>query len=148
MAHKALKDIMFALLALPLTLRAGSTLAQQAKPAPGVAIELSATQDEGAGCRVSFLIQNRHPSDIASAVYETVLFGEQGQVVRMALLDFQELPADRPRVRQFHFPDMACAQISRVLINGAERCEAPGLDDKACVRDLDLSTRTKTELIG
>lgn len=148
MAHKSMKNIMFALLVLPLALGATSTLAQEAKPAPGIAIELSATQDEGEGCRISFLIQNHHPSDITGVVYETVLFGESGQVVRMALLDFQELPADRPRVRQFHIADMTCGQISRVLINGAEQCAAPDLDEKACVKGLQLTTRSKTELIG
>ena len=148
MAHNAMKTNMFALLALPLSLGAGTTLAQEANPAPGIAIELSATQDEGTGCRISFLIQNQHPSDITRAVYETVLFGTQGQVVRMALLDFQDLPASRPRVRQFQIADMSCALISRVLINGAQRCQAPGLADTVCVQPLELSTRTDIELIG
>lgn len=148
MVREVMKNQLFALLALPLSLGAGSTVAQDANPAPGVAIELSATRDEGEGCRISFLVHNHHPSDIAGAVYETVLFGTNGQVVQMALLDFQDLPSSRPRVRQFQFAGMACAEISRVLINGAERCEADGLDARACIQGLNLTTRTKTELIG
>lgn len=147
MVMNALQKMRFACLALPLTLGAGTSHAQE-PGSPGVSIELSAATTENAGCRMSFLIHNRHPQDITGAVYETVLFGDQGQVAQMTLLDFEDLPAGRPRVRQFRFDGMSCDSISRVLINGAENCTAPGLDPKACDTGLELKSMTKTELIG
>ena len=116
-----------------------------AEPA-ALSIELSAADDVGSACRMSFLVRNGTGGDISQAVYEMVLFGREGQVALMTLLDFQELPSGRPRVRQFQFDGLACADISRVLINGAETCDGPAAG--ACIDGLELSTRTGTELIG
>ena len=93
------------------------------------------------------MVTNGHDGDVEKAVYETVLFDAAGQVSRLTLLDFQDLPAGRLRVRQFQFPQ-ACSDISRVLINGAETCGAPGLADGVCTRGLTLVSRTGMELLG
>lgn len=116
------------------------------EPAPGLSIELSAADDVGSACRLSFLIQNGTEGDIAQAVYEMVLFGREGQVALMTLLDFKALPSGRPRVRQFQFEGMTCADVTRVLINGAQTCEAA--DAGVCIDRLELTTRIDTELLG
>ena len=69
-------------------------------------------------------------------------------VERLTLFDFGGLPAARPRVRQFLIPDLDCASLSRVLINGAETCTGENLPQDACTRDLDLRSRTDMELVG
>ncbi|WP_083099265.1 hypothetical protein [Pseudophaeobacter leonis] len=123
------------------------TTAKTEDHASGISIELSAAEDVGATCKLSFVVTNGHDGDIDQAVYETVLFDAAGQGSRLTLLDFQGLPARRLRVRQFQFPQ-ACSDISRVLINGAETCGAPGLDDGACSQGLTLISRTGMELLG
>lgn len=120
----------------------------QESSALGLSIELSAAEEQDGTCLMSFVVQNHHAQDIDSAVFETVLFGETGQVARMTLLDFEHLPAGRLRVRQFRFDGMSCAGISRILINGAEKCSGTGLRDNACSDNLMLTSRVKTELIG
>ncbi|AZV80759.1 hypothetical protein EBB79_22665 (plasmid) [Parasedimentitalea marina] len=115
---------------------------------PAVSIELSATEAVGKACRLSFVVQNSHDQDIASSVYETVLFDVAGQVAKLTLLDFQDLPAGRMRVRQFQFEGLACSDIGRVLINGADTCEGEGLPQGACDKGLILRSLTKMELIG
>ncbi|MEX0284732.1 MAG: hypothetical protein AB3N23_08985 [Paracoccaceae bacterium] len=113
---------------------------------PGVSIELSAADDVDGACRMSFLIINGHGKDIEQAVYEIVLFSGAGGVAQLTLLDFRDLPASRPRVRQFQFDGLACADIPRVLINGSETCT--GVAEGGCINNLILTTRTGTELIG
>jgi len=115
-------------------------------PAPSIAIELSAAEDIDGACRMSFLATNSGAADVDQAVYEVVLFGTNGGVAQLTLLDFRDLPAGRPRVRQFQFAGMACRDIPRVLINGAATCS--GLPEGGCIDNLLLSTRTGTELIG
>lgn len=122
------------------------TVQALAEEAPGVSIELSAAEDVGTACRMSFLITNGHAVDIEQAIYEIVLFGASGGVAQMTLLDFRDLPAGRPRVRQFQFEGLACADIPRVLINGADTCT--GAPEGGCIDNLHLSTRTGSELIG
>jgi len=128
---------------------AGAANAQDAaQPVLGaVSIELSSAEEIGEACKLSFVVTNGHDKDIAQAVYETVLFDNAGQVSRLTLLDFQSLPAGRLRVRQFQFPQ-ACADISRVLINGAQTCSGAGLQETGCSEGLTLSSRTKMELSG
>ncbi|MBQ4824505.1 hypothetical protein J4729_08075 [Leisingera sp. HS039] len=142
MAHgrKALKSL-FLTAALAATGAAAEDAAE-----PGISIELSAAEAAEGACKLSFVVQNPHAKDVEQAVYETVLFGAQGQVARLTLLDFQDLPAGRLRVRQFQFPH-TCADISRVLINGAATCTGGGLPDGACSRGLRLSSKVM-ELAG
>ncbi|GGF55248.1 hypothetical protein SAMN05216376_10136 [Mameliella alba] len=133
-----------ALCALAITLAAPA----QAETVQGahVSLELNALEPVDGACRISFLIQNGHTNDIAQAVYEAVLFDTEGRVDRMTLFDFGDLPAARPRVRQFLVSGLACSDLGRLLINGAETCEADSAD--ACTQDLDLRSRTDVEIIG
>lgn len=127
----------------------GSAAQAETAGRPGsVSIELSTAEDIGAACRLSFVVQNHYEADIETAVYETVLFTTGGQVAKLTLLDFQDLPAGRLRVRQFQFADLPCAQIGRVLINGADTCSGAALPDGACDSTLSLSSRTVVELLG
>ncbi|WP_052249151.1 hypothetical protein [Leisingera sp. ANG-Vp] len=133
-------------LLLAAVLAAANSAAAGGAAKPGVSIELSAAEPAGEACKLSFVVQNAHAADIGKAVYETVLFDARGQVARLTLLDFQDLPAGRLRVRQFQFPQ-ACEGISRVLINGADTCAGEGLPEGACSRGLTLSSKVM-ELAG
>ncbi|QFS84877.1 hypothetical protein FIU97_19485 (plasmid) [Roseivivax sp. THAF40] len=113
-----------------------------------VSIELNAVEAVEDSCRISFLVQNGHAFDIGQAVYEAVLFDREGRVDRLTLFDFGALPSARPRVRQFVVPGLACASLSRLLINGTETCAGPDVPDSACGTDLDLSSRTDIEVLG
>lgn len=126
----------------------GGAVVAETVDKPGVSIELSAAELVGDACRLSFVVLNGHDQDIDNSVYETVLFNTAGQVAKLTLLDFQDLPAGRLRVRQFQFAGLACSDISRVLINGADTCEGDGLPDGACDKGLTLRSLTNMELIG
>jgi len=115
---------------------------------PKLTLELNALEEADGGCLLSFVAQNENAADIDAAVFETVLFNRQGQVSRLTLFDFGALPAGRPRVRQFVVPDLACADLGRVLINGASTCEAGELGASACSDGLSFSSRTDVEILG
>lgn len=125
-------------------LATGGSVAEEHEP--GLTLELSAAEDIGGACRMSFLATNSHGTDITQAVFEVVLFNASGSVAQMTLLDFRELPTGRPRVRQFQFDGMGCADVPRILINGAATCD--GLAVGGCLENLLLNSRTGTELIG
>ncbi|TDX28245.1 hypothetical protein EV657_11273 [Rhodovulum visakhapatnamense] len=115
---------------------------------PHLAIELNAVAPAETGCLISFMARNGHPAAIERAVFETVLIDRAGQVERLTLFDFGDLPSGRPRVRQFSIPGLACDDLGQILINGTSACEAGALGEAACTEGLDLSTRTDVELIG
>lgn len=132
--------------ACALALAAGSAAAQEG--AAGLRVELNAAEAGERTCKLSFLIENGHPSDIGQAVFETVIFDAAGQVDRLTLFDFGALPAGRPRVRQFVIQDTTCDDIGQLLFNGADTCEAEGLGPQACTKGLTLESRAGIEVTG
>lgn len=123
--------------------------AQSAADAPrDLALELNALQDVGGACRLTFLAENRTGIAIDKAVFETVIFDRSGGVVSLSLFDFRDLPADRPRVRQFDLPEMPCDAIGKALINGASSCVVDGSESGICDTPLSLGSRIAVELIG
>ncbi len=115
---------------------------------PVLRIELNAAETTEAACRLSFLIENKHATDITQAVYEMVLFNADGSVNQLTLFDFGTLPAARPRVRQFEVSGPSCDGLSRILINGASTCEAGTLGAAVCATSLELRSRTAIALLG
>lgn len=127
---------------------ANAAIAEETDVAAQVSLELNATKTTEDSCTLTFLVVNGHAHQIDNAVYETVLFDNDGQVDRMTLFDFGALPAGRPRVRQFAVSGTTCEQLGQVLINGAHACSAPALPEGACETDLQVGTRTDIEVTG
>ncbi|WP_375699312.1 hypothetical protein [Pseudophaeobacter sp. TrK17] len=136
-------------LVLCLSVFPGVVLAQPAeKAASPLFLELNALQDVGAACRLTFLVRNETGQLIDQSIFETVIFDTSGGVVSLSLFDFRELPENRPRVRQFELPNMACSTVGQVLINGANSCLIDGVESKICDKALSLSSRQTVELLG
>ena len=60
-------------------------------------------------------------------------------------IDFQDLPADKTKVRQFDLSDVNCDDVSRVLVNSAAECNGDGLGPGDCMTSLSLRTRAEIE---
>lgn len=111
-------------------------------------LELNNAQNDGDACRLTFLVRNETGISIDQAVFETVIFDTAGGVVNLSLFDFRDLPAQRPRVRQFQLPKMTCEAVGRMLINGANTCVVNGSENTICDEGLSLSSRLSVELLG
>ncbi len=138
-----------------MVIRALALMALMASPALGqsLAVELNAAEDtgEGAGgaCRLSFLAENSMEADLSVVVFEVVVLNAQGKVDRLTLLDFQDLPQGRKRVRQFDVPGLGCDNIGQLLINAASTCTGEGMDPAACMKALSVTSRVAgTEVSG
>lgn len=111
-------------------------------------VELNTVTPLNAGCRLTFMATNAMPADIGKLVLETVLLTTEGTVDRLTLFDMQDLPANRPRVRQFDVPNLTCNALGKVLINGVGTCDGDGLDPTTCAGRLELTSRTDVEILG
>lgn len=130
--------------ATPVASQAQSNL-DKSKP---LFLELNAIQDIGGACRLTFLARNETNASIEAAVFETVIFDTSGAVTSLSLFDFRDLPANRPRVRQFDLPGVACNGLGQALINGASTCLVNGAESAVCNEALSLSSRLSVELLG
>ena len=123
-----------------------SVLAEKAQSE--LSIELNKVEESNGGCQLTFLAASSHANGIAQLVFETVLFDNEGGVNRLTLFDFGAIPAGVPRVRQFVIPALACSDLAQILINGVSTCQAPGLDEAACSKGMNVTSRIEVELIG
>ena len=118
---------------LPISLSAQET--------PRLSITLAGAETTGDACRLSFLGQNELGADLTSLVLEAVIFTKTGAIERLLLLDFQDLPASKQRVRQFDLGSVDCADLGKVLINGAQSCD--GVDAGDCIARLQTRSNVK-----
>jgi hypothetical protein len=134
-----LLSVFCALLAVP-------AQAQTAPEPQGLSMELNATAETENGCMMTFVVESGLGSDISKASYQMVFFNGEGLVERMTVLDFQDVPAGRTRVRQFNIGGAACSSLSRVLVNDVATCESDDLPADACIVSLAASSRSDIEL--
>lgn len=138
-----------ALAACALCLWAGAGAAQSGPGGgPRLMLELNAAQDQAGACRLTFVAENRLGVALEAVVFEAVFFTTAGTVDRLSLLDFQDLPEGRKRVRQFDLPGTGCAALGQVLFNAASECRGPGVAPGLCMTALDLRSRTGMEISG
>lgn len=116
-------------------------LAQEATPAPGLALELNAVQPSESGCRITFLAQNTYDVEIARAAIETALFAADGAINRIVTLDFKALAPGKTKVLQFGLNSLDCSDLGRVLINDFTACDGAGLTPDICLDGLSVSAR-------
>jgi uncharacterized membrane protein len=137
--------------AVALALGTGVTAAQEPSPSEaagteaGITLELNTLQPTQNGCLFTFVADNALDTSIEQASYEVVLFDGDGLVDRMTVLDFQDLPTGRTRVRQFNLPETQCEGISRVLINDVAACTGDGVTEATCIDRLRVASQSDVE---
>lgn len=120
----------------------------QGTPPPSLSLSLNNIEQADQNCRLVFVIDNKLGSDIEKFALEVVLFSTDDKVDRFALFDFQSLPLDKMRVRQFELPEAQCDGLSKVLINGTASCEGNALGGSECSDYLTLDSQTRIEVLG
>jgi len=117
-------------------------------PHSSLFIELNATETVSGACRLTFVARNETGVLIDKASFQTVFFDTTGKVISLTLFNFQDLPVDRIRVRQFELKDTGCDAIGQTLINGTNTCLVDGSESEICQQALSLSSRVDMELLG
>ncbi|MEM8540162.1 MAG: hypothetical protein AAGF25_04325 [Pseudomonadota bacterium] len=120
----------------------------QGSPPPSLSLSLNSVEQAEQNCRLVFVIDNKLNSDIEKFALEVVLFTLDEKVERFALFDFNGVPVDKMRVRQFELPEAQCSQLSKVLINGSAACDGGSLAGNECLDYLNLSSKTRLEVSG
>ena len=128
-----------------MVIRALGLLMVLAQPAAAqsLSVELNTAETIGSACRISFLAENTLGGDLTALVFEVVVLNRQGKVDRLTLLDFQDLPQGRKRVRQFDLPGLVCADVAQLLVNAASTCTGAGVAAEACMKDLVVISRVE-----
>ncbi|MGB3897993.1 MAG: hypothetical protein WA973_05495 [Mesorhizobium sp.] len=119
----------------------GNAVAQEAKPASALTLELNGAQPSDKGCRFTFVVTNDLGASLTKAAFEIALFNDAGVVDRLTVLDFKDLPAGKTKVARFDLSALDCSKVSRVLVNSATECVGDGIAPTACLGQLKTAAK-------
>lgn len=128
------------ILVAALSLLAVPALAED--PAGTLHLDLNALQPVQDACRVTFVATNGLGTALDKSSFELAIFGKDGVIQRVVLLDFENLTAGKTKVMQFDLKGIECATVSRVLVNEVTACEGQGIQPGACIAALRTTTET------
>jgi hypothetical protein len=118
-----------------LMLAAASGSAAAAEP---IRVELNALEATDAGCRVSFLIENKNARALETLRTDLAVFNRGGAIQRRMLVDLGPVRQAKTIIKSF-VTDQKCDDVGSVLVNDVSLCTP--LDRDACIDALDLTSR-------
>ena len=131
------------------TLTAHAAMAQSAPTASGtltVEINKFEANDTG-GCRAFFLFRNETGLTFEGFEMSLAIFDASGVIDRLLSIDAAPLPAARTTLKLFEIPDIACTDISQILLHEIPSCKPQNADQMDCYSLLELNSRTTATLI-
>ena len=135
------------------TLLTGQSTAAQTDPAVSeptgpltVEINKFEANDTG-GCRAFFLFRNETGLTFEGFEMSLAIFDATGIIDRLLSIDAAPLPAARTTLKLFEIPDIACTDISEVLLHEIPSCKPQNEDERDCFAMLRLSSRTSATLV-
>ncbi|MGB3246766.1 MAG: hypothetical protein WBB25_19695 [Sulfitobacter sp.] len=102
---------------------------------------------ENAGCRAFFLFRNQTEKSFEGFEMSLAILNTDGVIDRLLTIDAAPLPAARTTVKLFEIPQIACADISEVLLHELASCRPQNEEETDCFPFLDLVSRTSAALV-
>jgi hypothetical protein len=106
-----------------------------------VRVELNAAEAADKRCLLTFVVENKVPSNIDVLKLDLVVFNAEGVFHRRLLAEMGPLRGGKTMVRTYGV-DGDCAQIGSLLVNDISAC-TPG-EPATCLDGLGLSSRLPT----
>lgn len=114
---------------------------------PAVTVELNKLEDVAGGCRSYIVASNGAGAAVDSLSLDLVAFDAGGVIARRLAVELGPLEAGRTRVKVFEMDGLACADISRILVNDILSCAPEMLAGAACAEGVRFSARGPVELV-
>lgn len=132
-------------MALAVALLPGGAMAQDVGP---LGVELNKTEEiDGGGCRAFFLFRNGSGKSFEAFEMSLAILDQQGVIDRLLSINAAPLPVQRTTLKLFEIPDIACAEISEMLLHDIPACTPQNEDPMDCFSILSLSSRANAQLV-
>lgn len=127
-------------LGVAMALAALPALAQEGR----LTVELNKVEaGETEGCRAFFLFRNLTAAPLDAFEMSLAILDGEGVIDRLLTIDAAPLPQGRTTLKLFEIPEIACDDISEVLLHDIPSCDA---QDGDCFARLDLVSRAQARL--
>jgi len=135
-------------LALAAPLPAAAQEMSSGEPAGELTVELNKTEPvEGGGCRAYFLFRNETGNSFEGFEMSLAILDGQGVIDRLLAIDAAPLPVQRTTLKLFEIPELACDDISEILLHDITSCKPQNAEETDCFPLLTLDSKAKTRLV-
>lgn len=111
-------------------------------------VELNKAEEiEGGGCRAFFLFRNQTGKSFEGFEMSLAILDGKGVIDRLLSIDAAPLPVARTTLKLFEIPQIACADISEILLHEMTACRPQNEDEIDCFEILDLTSKTPAALV-
>ncbi|MGB8624283.1 MAG: hypothetical protein WCD16_15845 [Paracoccaceae bacterium] len=122
--------------------------------APALAQEDSLTVElnkfetaEDGGCRAFFLFRNGTDMTFQGFEMSLAILDMNGVIDRLLSIDAAPLPASRTTLKLFEIPQVACGDISEILLHEMPSCRPQNGDEMDCFPILKLDSKADAALV-
>ena len=131
--------------AVTLTILSGfSAMAQDGQ----LTVELNKFEEnEGDGCRAFFLFRNQTDLTFEGFEMSLAILDTDGVIDRLLSIDAAPLPAARTTLKLFEVPEIACGDISEILLHEVSSCRPQNAEETDCFPMLTLTSKTAAALV-
>ena len=113
-----------------------------------LAIELNKFEaNDVGGCRAFFLFRNQTEMAFEGFEMSLAVLGSDGVIDRLLTIDASPIPAARTTLKLFEIPEIACEEISEILLHELSSCQPQNAEQMDCFPILDLVSRTSAPLV-
>ncbi|KAA5607675.1 hypothetical protein F1188_00740 [Roseospira marina] len=106
-----------------------------------VRAELNKVEDIDGACRSFFLFRNHTPVTLTGFEMSLAILDTDGVIDRLLTIDAAPLPAGRTTLKLFDIPDVACADIGKIILHDMGACQGDDGTTRDCFALLDVSSR-------
>jgi len=99
------------------------------------------------GRRAFFLFRNETGRSFEGFELSLALLDTSGVIDQLLTVDAAPLPVARTTLKLFEFPDIACADISELLLHEVGACRPQNADEMDCFAFMELDSKADAALV-
>lgn len=99
------------------------------------------------GCRTFFLFRNETGNSFEGFEMSLAILDKNGVIDRLLSIDAAPLPVARTTLKLFEIPEIACTDISEILLHELTSCKPQNAEETDCFPIIDLRSKTPAKLV-
>ena len=114
----------------------------------GLTVELNKVEpSETGGCSAFFLFRNETDNSFDGFEMSLAVLDTQGVIDRLLSIDAAPLPLSRTTLKLFEVPEIACEDISEILLHDLTSCRPQNGEEMDCFPILTLRSKAPAALV-
>lgn len=123
-----------------------ATLAAQSSG--GLTVELNKVEaSDAGGCSAFFLFRNETQNSFEGFEMSLAILDGNGVIDRLLSIDAAPLPVSRTTLKLFEVPEIACTDISEILLHDLTSCKPQNGEEMDCFPILTLQSKAAPQLV-